>query len=243
MLNKIEANQILVVGVPLVISIVAMILGYSGDDKEWEGKISLIILGWGSAFLTVLFAYLEFQFSGHSLSHKYKILQRKGDAFSQVINFLNSAKPGDELFSVATVPASDDYEALLVKKVLELCSSTSNNTVFTRIITNTKIQALQDLADNMINKDHPIYGELSPYIATNKIKILTAHEPSGLDLIFIAGENRKKTLLGIKEESPDLYFNGYGMHISRGKTYIFEDDPFSESIHNYFEKFIKQAMS
>ena len=239
MATKIEPEQIIVVGIPLTISLVTMILGYKGEDSP-----PLIILGWGSAFLTVLFAYLEMKFSNYSFGHRYKILQKKGDIFSQVIKFLNTAKAGDELFAIATVPASEEYEKILVKKVLELCgASNNNNTVFTRIITNTKNQKLKQLAYNMIDSQHPIYGGLSPYIKSNKIKVLMSQEPHGLDLILIAGQDHKKTLLGVKEESPEFYFNGAGMHISRGKTYVFENDPFSASIHNYFEKFLKQAIS
>ena len=140
MATKMEPEQLIIVGIPLFITLGSMIFGYMKDSTPF------IILGWGSAFLTVLLTYLEIKFSKYSFGHRYKILSKKGDAFLPVIAFLNTAKVGDELFAIATVPASEEYEKLLVKKVLELCGASNNNSIiFTRIITNIKNPIMKTL--------------------------------------------------------------------------------------------------
>ncbi len=238
MVHKITIERLITVGIPLLVSVVGLILGYDAD-KETFYKIPLQIIGWGSANLTIIFIYLEYQFSKEKIK-PYETLQKRGDPIKIIIKILEDVQPGDEIYSIDTVQSYPDYEKAYINAVKKACS-TKEDTGFIclRIISNqSKRCEMREMYKNM-TEYNDIYAPLKEY--DKKIKVIKMDKPIGIDPLLIAKEKSKIALLGIKEAGPNSYFNGFrGKHINHGKTYIFENDDIAESIYNYFLNFISE---
>ena len=235
-LKQIPVDRVISIGVPFVLSIICLIYGYSAKN------IPLQILGWGSAFLTIMFAYLEYKLPPKHSVKGYNILQEAGDPFEQIIGLLKNVKQGDEIYSVATVPSYPDYEKAYVEAVCRACEGVSQNKILClRIITNQdKRKEMKKMYDEMSN----FKGIYAPLIKhKEKIKVIKMDKPFGIDPLLIAQRNSKVALLGIKEAAPNSYFNGVqGSHINRGNTYIFENDNVAESLYKYYVNFINEEI-
>lgn len=239
---NIPIHLLITVGIPALISLVCLLGGYGGDPNS----VPLLILGWGAFFLTIGVGYLEWYVhqlrSVFRTDTSYEIAQRKTTpVLHQVEGIVLSAQEGEEIFATATFPLSQDYEQKLVAKVLALASAAKNGaqTVFTRVISNSNDAAMQTWLNKMKSSTDSLYSQLHPLIQSGQVKIYWTDHPVGLDILMVAGARRKTVLLGIKEEPPDLYLNGFhGQFISRGTTFIFEDDAVADSIYNYYAKFI-----
>lgn len=239
---KVSMSRIIAIGVPLVLTVICLVAGYTPD----QNSIPLVIMGWGSLFLTILVVYHEWYneefLKAIKQSHSYEVMQQKYvPVLMQIEALVSSVEKGEEIFSTATFPLSEDYEIKLVKKVVELAEAqpSSKQTIFTRIISNASNSVISDWIKKIRDPQHPVYSKLHKYIQDDRVKIYTRNQPAGLDLLMIAGERRKIVLIGVKEESPDQYSNNYfAKLISRGNTFVFQNDDMADSIYNYYGKFI-----
>lgn len=241
-MSEIRISRIIAVGAPLVLSIVCLLLGY-GPRQD---RLPLVIMGWGSVFLTILVAYHEWYqaifLRAIKQRHQYGIMQERNiPVLMQIKGLIGSAKPGEEIFSTATFRFSKEYEEELVDKIVELASAASadGQTVFTRILSNASKPAIKQWINEIKDPNHEIYSRLHEYVKSGLVRIYTCGEAVGLDLLMLAGENRKVAVIGVKEESPEQYANNYfAKLISRGNTFVFENDAMAESIYNYYGRFI-----
>ena len=235
-LRQIPVDRVISIGVPLILSLFCLILGYSIKNIPFQ------VLGWGSAFLTIVFTYLEYKLPQKHPVKGYKILQEAGDPIEEIIGLLKNVKQEDEIYSVATVPSYPDYETAYIEAVCRACAGVSQNGIFClRIIANQeKRKEMRDMYDEMSNF-RGIYAPLKEHQA--KIKVIKMDKPLGVDTLLIAQKNSKIALLGIKEASPNSYFNELqGQHINRGNTYVFENDNVADSLYKYYVNFISEEI-
>lgn len=236
----IPSSRIIAIGAPLLLSAIALVKGYNPDPHQ----IPWVVLGWGSLFLGIMIAYHEWSFEKFvrivSRRHSYEVMQLKYiPVLTQIESLVQSAEAGDEIFSTATFPLSEDYERKLIHKVVELANAGQGETVFTRIISNTQDDGIRAWIAQIKDPNHPVYSTLHGLITTGRVKIYTQHDPIGLDLLMIAGQKRKTVLIGVKEEHPSQYLNNhFARLIPRGRTFLFENDDLANSIYCYYGKFI-----
>ncbi len=111
---SIPIHLLLTVGVPALISLICLLLGYADKTNSVPG----LILGWGALFLTIIAAYLEWYVSQLRAAFRrdttYEIAQRKTPpVLHQVEGVVQSAREGEEIFATATFRLSPDYEEKL----------------------------------------------------------------------------------------------------------------------------------
>ena len=235
-LRQLPVDRLISIGVPFILSIICLIFGY------YKQNIPLQILGWGSAFLTIVFTYLEYKLPQKHPVKGYNILQEAGDPIEEIIGLLKNVKQGDEIYSVATVPSYPDYETAYIEAVCRACAGVSRDGILClRIISNQeKRQEMRDMYNEM-SSFKGIYSPLKQHQAM--IKVIKMDKPLGVDPLLIAQKNSKIALLGVKEASPNSYFNGLqGQHINRGKTYVFENDNITDSLYKYYVNFISEEI-
>lgn len=226
-------DRLLCILVPLISSIICLFLGYRENQN-----IPLQILGWGSAYLTIVFSYLEYKFSRQGLGKTYEVLQESGDPIQKIIGLLNDVKSGDEIYSVATVPSYPDYENAYIEAVERACTGASQSGFLClRIISNQKKRPeMKTMYEEMSN----FKGKYSCLHAhRERIRVVGMDMPFGIDPLVIANKTSTVGLLGIKEAAPNSYFsNMIGRHIDRGRTYVFRNDDIANSLYSFFATFM-----
>jgi hypothetical protein len=236
-------------------SVIGFIAGIQDVYPKYQ-KIGLFI-GCGSALLFCIELLLE-KFAAELIEIKLPELYRrlKGlitciclqdlqkkekNVFPLVYDMLETITKEDSIFATSTFYPGNNYESKLISKVSELDQilDSTPKIILTRIIcknpqTDSWIEAIKNL------KEEP-YITLRKLMSKNRIKIYCIDGYFGLDILLIQNNKSAKVIFGIKEDNIHSYGEfgkaNTGME-AKGKTLLYENNLFAESMERYFNNFL-----
>jgi hypothetical protein len=147
----------------------------------------------------------------------------------------------DCVFATSTFYPGSDYEDKLISKISELDKilDSEPKVILTRIIcknpkTDSWIEAVK-------NPHKEPYLTLRVLMNKGRVKIYCLDGYLGLDFLLIQNNNSAKVIFGIKEDNIHSYGEfgkpNTGME-AKGKTLLYENNLFAESMERYFNNFL-----